>query len=155
MMSIFKVAAGLATLAFNPKGARRQMEARPHQETVAHTFCDVFREEDARGLAEGLLRQRWLRSLTSTGMSVALTEECKRRCRDGIPFGTEVLFSTKERAKVVGAMNAATVLAGGEWWQAVADIVKLGEVGALPESVEEWQSEIAGGEELMRRGLWF
>jgi hypothetical protein len=154
-MSIFKAAVGLATFAFNPKGACRQLEARPYQETVAHTFCDVFGERDARVMAEALLRHipREQRSLTSTGMSVALTEECKRRCRDGIPFGTEVLFSTKERSEVVGAINGSAIAAGYDWWQAVADIVRLGEHGTLPNSVEEWQSIVAGGEELRRQGV--
>jgi hypothetical protein len=88
-------------------------------------------------------------------MSMALTEECKRRRRDGIPFGTEVLFSTKERAEMVGAIMGATINAGHDWWQAVADIAKWGELGALPDSIADMQSHIKNAEELRRQGVWF
>jgi hypothetical protein len=138
------------------KAQRRQLEARPYQETVAHTFCDVFREEDARGLARLLLTYPPLRqrSLTATGMSVALTKECKRRRRDGTPFGTKVLCPTHEKAEAIGVILASTVKAGHDWWQAIANITKWTELDALPDSLADMQSHIKNAEELQRRGYF-
>ena len=138
------------------KAQRRQLEAAPYQQAVAATFCDVFREEDAETLAASLLYYvpRARRSLTCTGMSVALTKERKRRRREAMPFGTEALFTSKDRAEVIGLIMFSVVDAGHDWWQAVADIAKWGELGALPDSVADMQSHIENAEELRRRGYF-